>query len=69
MRCVIVNGATPKADAFCAHCGSKIADTYVRELGSGLLYCDYRCYSVAVEMSVPALGYRQPALGAWTLVS
>ncbi len=69
MRCVVVNGAKLKADAFCAHCRNKIGESYVRELGTGLLYCGYRCYSVAVEISVPAIGYREPALSAWTLGS
>ena len=62
MRCVIVNGAKLKAEAFCAHCGNKIDESYLREVGSRLMYCDYRCYSVSIESSILALGRRTPAL-------
>jgi hypothetical protein len=66
MRCVVVNGAKLKSEASCAHCGGKIGEAYVREMGSRLIYCDFRCYSVAVETAVKVLGYRTPAFGAWT---
>jgi len=67
MRCVIVNGAKLKAETTCAHCGNKIAANYVREIGYRRIYCDFGCYSAAVEASVTALVYRAPApvLGAW----
>jgi len=65
MRCVVVNGANLKAEAVCAHCGHKIGDGYVREIGSRLIYCDFHCYSVAIEATVMVLGYRPPALSAW----
>ncbi len=52
MRCIVVNGAQLKAEAVCAHCGKKIADGYVREFGSRLVYCDYRCYGVAAKTSI-----------------
>lgn len=65
MRCVLVNGAKLKTDASCAHCGGKIGDDYVRDIGTRLIYCDFRCFSVAVETSIRKLGYRPPALNAW----
>jgi hypothetical protein len=65
MRCVVVNGAKLKAETVCAHCGHKIGDGYVREIGSRLIYCDFRCYSVAVEKTVTFLGYRAPAVSVW----
>jgi hypothetical protein len=61
MRCVIVNGATLKTQAPCAHCGKLINDTYVREIGSRIIYCDFRCYGIAVETSIAALAYRNSA--------
>ncbi|MGH6670859.1 MAG: hypothetical protein ACRECV_02650 [Xanthobacteraceae bacterium] len=64
MRWVFVNGAKLKAEAACSHCGNKIAESYVREIGSPSVYCDFHCYSVAVEASVKVLGYRAPALSA-----
>ena len=66
MRCIIVNSANLKAESSCAHCGSKIGKNYVREIGSRLIYCDYRCYSVAFKSSVAALGYRAPSPSAWS---
>ena len=66
MRCVIVNGAKLKAEASCPHCCKRICDNYVREIGSGTIYCDFRCYGIAVETSITALGYRTPALTART---
>lgn len=49
MRCILINGAQLKANTFCAHCGSKIRDSYVREIGSKLIFCDYQCYSMATD--------------------
>lgn len=66
MQCIIVNGANLKAEASCARCGNKISDRYIREIGSRLTYCDYRCYSVAFKTSVAALGYRAPSPSAWS---
>jgi hypothetical protein len=65
MRCIVVNGANLKSEASCAHCRRKIKDSYVREIGSRVIYCDFACYSIAVETSIVALGYRS-ALSAWT---
>lgn len=66
MRCVMVNGARLKAQAFCAHCGDEIGDSYIREIGTRAVYCDFHCYSVALETSVVTRGYYPPALGAWS---
>lgn len=64
MRCVVVNGAKLKADASCTHCGGKIGEGYVREIGSRLIFCDFRCYSIAAESPIGVLGYRTPPLTA-----
>jgi len=66
MRCVIVNGANLKAQAFCAHCGEEIGDSYIREIGTRSVYCDYDCYSVARETSMLTRSYNLPAFGTWT---
>lgn len=66
MHCVLVNKAKLKAPTLCAHCGKEISESYVREVGSRLIYCDFRCYSVAVQTSIEVLGYGTPALSAWT---
>jgi hypothetical protein len=69
MRCIIVNNANLKAEASCAHCGGRIGNGYVREIGSRLTYCDYRCYSVAIKSSVTAIGFLAPSPSAWSRTS
>jgi hypothetical protein len=69
MRCVLVNGANLKADACCAHCRTKIGESYIREIGTRLMYCDYDCYREAVEAPIPALGYRARPVRLWTFGS
>lgn len=66
MRCVIVNGAKLKAQVCCARCGRAIGDSYIREIGSRRIYCDFHCYSGSLEISVLTRGYPLSALGAWT---
>jgi hypothetical protein len=62
----MVNGARLKAPTACAHCGGEIGDSYLREIGTRLVYCDFDCYSVALETSVATRGYDPPAFGTWT---
>jgi hypothetical protein len=66
MRCVLVNGARLKAPVSCAHCANKISASYVREIGTRIVYCDFGCYNAAVEISISMLNYRTPMLSAWT---
>lgn len=68
MRCVIVNRAKLKAEALCAHCRNKIGEGYVREVGSRVLYCNFRCYSIAIEAHnlAPSPSNRGLALGGWS---
>jgi hypothetical protein len=66
MRCVVVNGARLKAPASCAHCGKQVSAGYVREISTRIVYCDFRCYGAAVEMSLRTLGYRSPTPSAST---
>jgi hypothetical protein len=66
MRCIIVNNTNLKAEVVCAHCGSRIGKSYVREIGSRLLYCDYRCYSIALKTAVAAIGYCAPSPTTWS---
>lgn len=44
MRYILVNDAYLKTEACCASCCGKIGEHYVREIGSGLLFCDADCY-------------------------
>lgn len=65
MRCVIVNGARPKADVSCARCGRAIGDGYVRDMRNRLIYCDFACYRVAVGMPLVTLEQRATAPNGW----
>ena len=65
MRCVVVNGARLKAETQCANCCCKISDGYVREIRSHRIYCDFQCYSAAVQIRLEAFAYRMPALSTW----
>lgn len=42
-RFVLVNNGTPQVKTECALCGTKIERSYLRELHTGLLYCDPQC--------------------------
>jgi hypothetical protein len=69
MRCIVVNGATLKAEACCTYCRKKIGDSYLREIGSRFLYCDYTCYQCGSARSALPTGYAALPLSAWTLGS
>jgi hypothetical protein len=58
MRCILVNGATLKADARCHHCRKRIGASYVRELANRRIYCDRDCYCNAVGAPLVFLQYR-----------
>ncbi len=64
MRCIFVNGASLKAEVFCAHCRNKIGESYIREIGTKVIYCDYRCYSGRAEAPVMLPMYHGRLLGA-----
>jgi hypothetical protein len=66
MRCIIVNGAQLKTETRCVHCGNKIGRTYLREIGSRLIYCDLTCYSLAVDSALLWLARRTWAASAGT---
>jgi hypothetical protein len=42
-RFVLVNHGIPRMKTECALCGTKIEQSYLRELHTGLLYCDPQC--------------------------
>jgi hypothetical protein len=69
MRCILVNDARLKAEAYCTYCRKKIGDNYIREIGSNFLYCDYDCYQNGNLTAAQLSGYVMPAVSAWTLSS
>ncbi len=66
MRCVLVSDASLKTDAYCTYCRCKIGESYAREIGTGLLYCDYDCYQRAMEMTTLRLTNRALPANTWT---
>ena len=55
LRYVLVNDANLKTQAYCAGCGTKIGQCYVRETGSRIVFCDFACYRCALEKLTPRL--------------
>jgi hypothetical protein len=49
VRFVLVNGRTPCSRTFCMLCCEAIGNGYLREIGTQLPYCDYKCYSLYRE--------------------
>jgi hypothetical protein len=45
MNFVLVNGRTPCRNSACALCGESVGNSYLRELGTQLYYCDHGCYA------------------------
>jgi hypothetical protein len=43
LRFVLVNNRMPRVKTECALCGTKIEQSYLRELHTGLFYCDPQC--------------------------
>ena len=44
MKFVLVNGRTPRPRACCAWCGELIMEGYVRDIATGLSYCNHFCW-------------------------
>ena len=61
MKFVVVNGRTPSPQSFCAVCCDPIGESYLRELATGLSYCDHSCYFGNCKTAFPALQYHARA--------
>ena len=44
MRFIMVNGRTPRPRSLCVMCDQSVGTAYLREVGTGLIYCDHSCY-------------------------
>lgn len=59
IKFVIVNGRTPmRAPLFCACCAEKLESGYVHESGTGLKYCDLKCFGFSEKMAISAVERR-----------
>jgi hypothetical protein len=45
MRFILVNGRTRRRQSCCAMCDQPIGASYLREIGTHLIYCDHDCYA------------------------
>jgi hypothetical protein len=55
MKFVCVNEGTPRKQPSCALCGEPIGSGYLREIGTGLFYCDHDCYADHCKSAAEAL--------------
>lgn len=56
VRFVFVNGRTPRGNTRCTLCCEEIRDRYVREISTGLIYCD--CHYGAGHSTISESGSR-----------
>jgi hypothetical protein len=55
MRFALVNGRSPREDCFCVMCEELIGASYLREVGTKLVYCDQNCYADHCQSAALAL--------------
>ena len=55
MRFVLVNGRMPYPRSLCTMCCKQIVGSYLREIETGLTYCDDKCYFEHCEDAVQAI--------------
>jgi hypothetical protein len=55
MKFILVNGRTPCRQSVCVMCDEPIGPCYLREIGTGLCYCDHGCYADHCKSAVMAL--------------
>jgi hypothetical protein len=55
MKFVLVNDRTPSKQSSCLLCREPIGRGYLREIGTGLFYCDHDCCANHCKSAVMAL--------------
>lgn len=55
MKFVLVNDRTPSKQSSCVLCREPIGRGYLREVGTGLFYCDHDCYAHHCKSAAQAL--------------
>ena len=55
MKFIMVNNRTPSQQSSCVLCRKPIGRGYLREVGTGLFYCDHDCYAVHCRSAAQAL--------------
>jgi hypothetical protein len=60
MKFVLVNDRKPAKQSSCVLCSEPIGTAYLRELGTGLFYCDHDCYADHCKSAAQALANLAP---------
>ena len=61
MKFMLVNGRILRSHSYCAMCRNGIGESYLRELGTGLSYCNHDCYLGNIKLPVLALHHQARA--------
>jgi hypothetical protein len=61
MKFVLVNDTKPGKQSSCVLCSEAIGTGYLREIGTGLFYCDHDCYADHCKSAAQALANLAPA--------
>jgi hypothetical protein len=61
MKCVLVNGRTPRPECLCTLCCKSIGESYLRDLSTRSSYCDHTCYRGHGWLTASALEQRARA--------
>ena len=61
MKFVLVNDRKLAKQSSCVLCSEPIGTAYLRELGTGLFYCDHDCYADHCKSTAQALANLAPA--------
>jgi hypothetical protein len=55
MKFVLVNGRIPCPQTYCVLCCEPIGESYLREIGTHLPYCDHDCYAAHCNSAIRRL--------------
>jgi hypothetical protein len=58
VRFIMVNGRTPRPRSSCVMCNQPVGASYLREIGTHLIYCDHNCYESHFRSAVMLLENR-----------
>ena len=61
VKFILVNGRAPRPRTFCVKCGRPIEKSYLREIGTHLIFCDHNCYADHCESALLLLESRARA--------
>ena len=63
VRFILVNGRTPSTKSFCMFCCEPMHASYLREISTGLPFCDHDCYALYSDRWMLRVGQSTPSAG------